>query len=455
VSVFRPKLTLLAALALGATGLLLGTPVAALAAAPTVTLTSPASGALIEGGQPTFSGTAVDAPNASGSVTVDVYAGNEVGAFPVLVLQTPVAGGTYSISPSAIPLSDGLYTAEVSETSGGAFASVGYSNSVSFWVFNGAQRVTLDSPAHEPVTNPAPDFYGQASTAIGASSAVILDVYPGTTTNNTPLEVIDGTANDSGDFEIQVEPGLADGKYTVVVGQHLAGGESFSNTVTITVKAAAPGVTVTTPALGGRLSLPAPFVFAGGAGDRYGDSDTIQLALHTGTSTSGRLIGRKSVKRSGGHWTASWATTLTPGTYTLSVTQQDVAGQIGSALRTFTVVSTAQFVDASTVRISSTGLLTVRAGCASGISSCTGDVLINTKRSLQTQYGGPTGPLRLMFARFSLGGGSHVTLKAQLSAAQLTALRNAGPQSLAVTLSYRRDGRLSARTTYTSPIAVG
>jgi len=107
------------------------------------------------------------------------------------------------------------------------------------------------------------------------------------------------------------------------------------------------------------------------------------------------------------------------------------------------------------VRISSTGLLTVRAGCASGISSCTGDVLINTKRSLQTQYGGPTGPLRLMFARFSLGGGSHVTLKAQLSAAQLTALRNAGPQSLAVTLSYRRDGRLSARTTYTSPIAVG
>jgi Big-like domain-containing protein len=455
VSAFRLKLTLLAALLLGAVGLLLGSPGAALAAAPKVTLSSPASGALIEGGQPTFRGTAVDSPNASGSVTVDVFAGNEVGSFPILVMQTQVTGGTFSVSPSAIPLGDGLYTAEVSESSGGEFPAIGYSNSVTFWVFNGIQRVYLDPPTHEPVGNSAPDFYGQASTTVGASTTAILDVYAGTTTDSTPLEAIAGTINSAGDFEIQVEPGLADGNYTMVVAQHLAGGESWSNIVKITVKAAAPSVTVTTPAAGGRLSLPAPLGFSGGAGDRYGDADTVRLALYAGSSTNGRLVGRKSVKRSGAHWSASWTTSLSPGTYTLRVTQQDDAGQTGSATRTFTVVSVAQFVDASSVRISSSGLLTVRAGCASGVSSCVGDVLINTRKSLQTQYGGPVGPLRLMFARFSLGGGWRVTLKAQLTSAQMSALRSAGPQSLAVTLSYRRSGKLSARTTYTSAVAVG
>jgi len=455
VSAFRLKLTLLAALLLGAVGLLLTSPGAALAAAPKVTLNSPASGALIEGGQPTFSGSAVDAPDASGVVTVDVYSGNQVGSFPVLVLQTAVSGGSYHVAPSALPLGDGLYTAEVSESSGGTFPTLGYSNSVSFWVFNGAEHVYLNPPAKEPVTSSAPVFYGQASETVGASDTVVLDVYAGTTTDSTPLEVIIGSVNAYGDFEIQVQPGLADGQYAVVVGQHLAGAESWSNIVKMTVKAAAPGVSITTPSLGGRLSLPAPFEFAGGAGQRYGDADTIRLALHAGTSTNGRLIGRKSVKRNGGRWTASWATSLSPGTYTLSATQQDVAGQIGSAQRTFTVVSIAQFVEANTVRISSTGLLTIRAGCANGVSSCAGDVLINTKRSMQTQYGGPVGPLRLMFVRFSLGGGGRVTLKAQLSQAQIVTLRNAGPQRLAVTLSYRRGSKLSAHTTYTSPVAVG
>jgi hypothetical protein len=82
-------------------------------------------------------------------------------------------------------------------------------------------------------------------------------------------------------------------------------------------------------------------------------------------------------------------------------------------------------------------------------------VLITTKKSFQTEYGGPSGPLRLMFKRFSVAGGVGRTLSAQLSAQQLTALRHAGPQRLAVTLSYRDGGRLAAKTTDTGAIPVG
>lgn len=453
----RLKPALLLALLLGVCGLLLTAPGAALAATPKVTLTSPANGGLISGGQPEFKGSAVNSSSASGTVTVVVYRGEEAGGLPIIVLQTSVSDGSYEITPSALPLVDGLYTAQASEAESRTFgAPIGYSNTTTFYVFNGKTRVDLNAPAKEPVTNPAPTFTGTAVTSAGASGTVVLEVFPGSTTNATPLEVVGGSVKSSGDFKIQVEPGLADGKYTAVVAQDLATGTSFSKAVHFTVDARAPGVSVTTPASGERLEAASVLHFAGAAGNRYGDSGTIHLALYAGASTSGRRVGTATVKRKGARWTDSWsAGKLRPGSYTLKVTQDTVGAEVGTASRTFTLTQVAQWVQASSVRISAKGVITVRAGCSGGVSSCTGDVLITTKKSFQTEYGGPSGPLRLMFKRFSVAGGVGRTLSAQLSAQQLTALRHAGPQRLAVTLSYRDGGRLAAKTTDTGAIPVG
>jgi hypothetical protein len=457
VSAIRLNPALLVALLLSAFGLLLSAPGGASAATPKITLSSPANGALILAGQPDFKGKAVDSPSASGTVTIDVYHGDEAGGIPFIVLQTAVSDGSYEIAPSALPLVDGLYTAQASEAASHDFgAAIGYSNSTTFYVFNGKQRIHLNAPAAEPVTNPAPTFTGTAVTAATASTTVALEIFPGSTTNATPLEVIDGSVATSGDFRIQVEPGLADGKYTAVVAQALASGGTFSNAVHFTVAARAPGVSVTAPSASERLEAASVLHFAGGAGNRYGDSDTIHLALYAGASTSGRRVATTTVKRSGAHWTKNWSSaSLRPGSYTLKVTQDTVGGDVGTAIRTFTLTQLAQWVQASSVAISSRGVITVRAGCALGVSSCAGDVLITTRKSFQTEYGGPSGPLRLMFDRFSVAGGVGRTLSAQLSAQQLAVLRRAGPQRLAVTLSYRNGGRLAAKTTDTSPITVG
>jgi Bacterial Ig domain len=84
--------------------------------APTVTLASPANGATITGGQPSFAGTADTGFGAQGTVAVRIYGGTTTGGIPVRTLSAAVSNGRYSAT--AIPaLPDGTYTAQAEQDS--------------------------------------------------------------------------------------------------------------------------------------------------------------------------------------------------------------------------------------------------------------------------------------------------------------------------------------------------
>jgi hypothetical protein len=427
----------------------LAAPGAALGAAPTVTLATPANGGLITGGQPNFSGSAVDAPAASGQVTINVYPGSANSGVPVAVYTTAVSGGQFSFTPSAAPLADGTYTAQAQESD--ARGEVGVSSTVSFAISNAPPRITLSPPASEPVTNPAPTFTGAAETGPGASSSVGLIVYPGTTTNATPLEESTGTVGSGGAFQIQVEPGLANGQYTVVAAQPIAQGAAFSAPVTINVQAGPPALTITSPAAGAVITA-GEVGFAGIAGTDYGDAATVKLSLYAGRFASGRPLATFSATVKGIGWAAAYPKGRLPiGTYTLRASQGNAVGAVTTVTRTFSV-SLPEYVDMRSVSISR-GRVTADVVCINGVASCSGDVLILTTRSFQTRYGGPRGPLRLMFSHFDLRDGARQQLTARITAVQQAALRHAAAAPLKVSLSYRRGTRLIVSTKLTGALA--
>lgn len=422
-------------------------PVAARAAAPTVTLTGPANGALITGGQPVFTGTAGDRPSASGTVTVDVYSGSTTSAVPVQVLSTTVTNGDYDVTGNG--LADGTYTARASE--GDSAGQVGHSGAVTFSIFNGTPTLTLTAPP-APVRTSVPTFTGTAMVAPGDSQTVDLVVYPGSSTDATPLALISGTVAADGDFSIQVTPGLADGSYTAVATQELPTGATYSPSVAFTVASATPALAVTTPLAGG-YEPPTAATFSGSAGDAYGDGATIALTLYRGTKAEGTPVGHASATRQGASWSEQWPTKLALGSYTLVASQMNLVGQATTVTRSFTVATSGAVPGA--VAISATGLLRVKLTCLAGAGTCEGDVLVLTASTFAPRYGGPSGPLSLMFAHYSVAGGASELLTAHLSGPDLAALRRAGATKLKLTVASSVGAKLVESSHLTAAVKVG
>ena len=417
-------------------------------AAPSVVLSDPANGALISGGQPTFSGSASFGSNDTNQVTVNVYSGTSASGVPVQVRQAGVTNaGAFSVSGLALP--DGTYTALAieSDTSGGA----GSSQPITFQLFNAQAQLTLAAPP-APIQTAAPTFTGTALTASGDSATAYLTIYAGSSTNATPVAVLGGPISAGGTFSIPVVPGLAPGAYTAVASQQLALGDTFSPSVAFTISSTAASLTVTSPAPG--ASEPQTGVgFGGTAGAAYGDSATIDLALYRGGSASGTPVGTESVTRNGTSWSETWPTSLALGTYTLRVTQDNVVNSPTTVTHTFTVVPPGSVT--GTITISASGRLTARLSCLSGAGTCAGNVLIVTQHSFRPTYGGPLGPLSLMFERYSVVAAQTRTLTAQLTRAQLSALRKAGASKLKVTVAYSVAAKLTESTRTTAAVKVG
>jgi hypothetical protein len=441
---FIPLLAVLAAVCLLA-------PATALASAPTVTLTSPGNGGLIMGGQPTFTGSAGNAPAYSGTVTVTIYPGTFTSGAPAGVAQGQVQGGSWSATPT-VPLPDGTYTAQASESDGQGH--VGVSDTATFTISNAPPGIVLNQ-VPSPVTTPAPTFTGTASTSPGASSSVTLVVYPGSNTTSTPLQSYPGTADANGNFQIQLLPGLADGTYTAVAEQQVGPTLTYSNEVTITIVGAQPALTVTSPASGGNVGQ-TKVTFSGTAGTAYGDSNTIELRLYRRYQSTGTPLKSWSVTASGPNWSSAWpGATLPLGVYTLVATQGNNAnGLTATVTRSFTV-SRPAFVNVASVSLTASGRVVADVGCVNGISSCSGDVLILTSTPMQTVYGGPRGQLSLMFRHFSLSGGGQQQLSERLSSVQLRALRRAGAERLKVILSYQQGRRVDVVPALTRALTIG
>jgi hypothetical protein len=110
---------------------------------------------------------------------------------------------------------------------------------------------------------------------------------------------------------------------------------SAAYAVIVYTESVAPAPTLTAPA--GPLTDPIP-AFGGTAGSDTGDADTLRLEVSdsTGvvaTGTGSRVPGT-------GRWTGAIATPLADGTYTVKVTQEDAAGNAGSATAPLTIDTT-------------------------------------------------------------------------------------------------------------------
>jgi hypothetical protein len=421
-------------------------PAAAGASGPSVSLSDPANGALFTGGQPMFSGGVTFDSGSPGQVTINIYTGTSASGVPIQALNGSSSSGAFTTTSAT--LIDGTYTAQAVATDPGGSAS---SQPVTFQVFNGQPQLTLTAPA-APIQTAAPTFTGTALTDPGDAQTVYLIVYPGSSTDRTPVAVLPGAVNADGSFSIPVVPGLAPGAYTAVASQQLALSSTFSPTVAFTITSTAASLTVSSPAPG--ASEPQTGVdFSGSAGAAYGDSSTIDLTLYRGSMASGTPVGKASVTRDGTSWSERWPDALALGTYTLQVTQENVVNSATRITHTFTVAPPGSVT--GTITISAKGKLSARLACLDGAGTCAGDVLIVTKASLQPLYGGPRGPLSLMFQRFSVAAAQSKLLTAQLSSTQLKALRRAGASRLEVTVAYSVGSKLTEVSRETAGVTVG
>jgi hypothetical protein len=422
------------------------TPALAHAATTAVVLSDPSNGALLNGGQPQFSGAADFASNAGDQVVVNLYSGSTAGGTPVRALGASISSGAFSASASG--LADGTYTAQAVASDGSGDSAS--SQAVTFQLFNGQPQLSLSAPPG-PIQTAAPTFTGTALTTGGDSGTAYLVIYAANNTDSTPVAVLSGQVGAGGAFSIQVLPGLPAGVYTAVATQPVPGGTAFSGDVAFTITSTAASLTVTSPAPG--ASEPQTgVVFDGTAGGAYGDSTAITLVLYRGGSATGTALGTETVTRSDTSWSERWPTSLALGIDTLAVTQTNVAGMPTTVTHTFTVAPPGSVTGA--VTISARGRLSAKLSCLDGAGTCRGDVLIVTRESFEPTPGGPRGPLSLMFQRFSVAADQTGTLSTQLTAGQLRVLRRAGGTPLKVTVAYSVAGHLTEATHTTGSVKV-
>jgi hypothetical protein len=400
-----------------------------IAPAPAVTLQTPANGATITGGQPTFAGAADTGFGASHTVTVRVFSGTGTTGIPVRTVPATVSSGIYSATPSpALP--DGTYTAQAEQDS--ASGAQGFSTKNTFVLKTAGATITLNSPGATPLRTATPTLTGTAA----HNQSVHLTVYPGDTTNATPVANASGASGGDGRFSIRL-PALADGRYTVIATD---GSGGISHPVTFRIKVHGPALTLTQPAAGGRLSQSGP-VFFGAAGHSLGDAPQVSLTLFGGKSTHAKNLGTRRSSQTTGNWVVQWPKRLALGTYTVRVSQGDDAGHTTTVTHTFQVVPANSSVGA-TVDISPGGQASVPLWCTATVGQvCSGTVLILTKKTYRTAGGGLAGRLRVMFAYVTIPGGGTVVVRRKVQSDALHELRRARKVPAVVVATLRSASR--------------
>ena len=285
-----------------------------------VTLSDPADDSWSSDATPTLSGAAGTSEGDAATVTVKIYAGTGVGGPVVQTLVADVDSGSWSIEASPA-LDDGTYTARAEQ--GDLAGNTGYSEAHTFMVDTASPTVTVTDPAAGSVTNDTtPTLAGDAGTANGDSTDVVVDLYSGTEPSGTPLETLT-TTRSGGSWSVDASPALADGPYTVVAHQSdLAGNDGVSAPRTFSVDATPPDTSVTGGPSGTVTSTDASFTFS---------------ATEAGSTFECRLDG------------ATWAGCSSPtaysglalGDHTFDVRSTDAAGNLDAtpASRSWTIVA--------------------------------------------------------------------------------------------------------------------
>ena len=296
-------------------------------AAPQPTLESPAVGSAINLALPTFSGTGGQAASDDPTVTVEIR--DDGGALVLSRVAALAADGSYSVGAAPTALTDGDYSATV--TQGDGAGNAGSSPPTGFTVDTTPPVVSLQQFAgDEPALtgDAAPTFHGHAEVAAPPDTAAVeLRVYRGTDLAAPPVRTAAMPGDTGGDYALTISPELPDGVFTALTRQRdRAGNEGFSAPFTFTVDTIGPTVLVNEPAAGTILADRTP-VIAGAA-----EPGTVTLDLHEGATTGGapaRSI--EAAANSQGDFAAVVAPPLGDGRWTLVAREDDPAGNPGSS----------------------------------------------------------------------------------------------------------------------------
>ena len=313
-------------------------------AVPTVTAITPGDGTSTNDTTPTFSGTAGTAPGDSATVEVRVFSGSLAAGLPVETRTTTrdPSTGAFSVD-AAPPLDPGTYTAQAAQSD--AAGNVGTSAPRTFTVDTAVPVVRLDQPADGSTTSvTSPMLAGVGGTAPGDAATVTVTLYAGSTASGSAVRTRTASVDqDTGAWSVDAGAALADGAYTALATQDDAAGNTGSSGAhTFRIDTSAPAVTLVTPADGAETNDATP-ALSGVAGTAPGDSSTVSVEIHAGSSLAGALVQTRSTGRdaASGAWTVDAAPALAEGTYTAQASQRDAAGNTGtSAARTFAIDTT-------------------------------------------------------------------------------------------------------------------
>lgn len=191
--------------------------VQATAVAPSPTITSPISGAVLKSSQPTISGSGGSDFGDSGSVTVNIYPGPSATGTPVQTLTANVgAAGAYSVSPTTA-LADGQYTVQTEQSD--TLGDIGTSPAVKFSVKTHPPSVSLAQPsAGTATTSTKPSFSGTAGTVFGDARTVTVQLFKGSATGGKPFATMK-VKSPGANWSARWKQALKTGTYTARVTQ--------------------------------------------------------------------------------------------------------------------------------------------------------------------------------------------------------------------------------------------
>lgn len=338
-------------------------PVASASAAPSIAISSPASGVKTQEHVQSVSGTSSDSFD---PVTLRIYEGVGTGGteLPALDPANPV-GGAWSVQLA--PLADGTYTAIAEQQDSGSPEPPGVSPEDTFTVDSTPPTVTL-SPVSAVTRMATPSFSGAAGEAPGDNASVGVVVYAGSTVGGKVV-ASGAVPVDAGAWSY-TSASLADGQYTVVAFQgDEAGNVGASSSATFVVDTVAPALGI---APVHAVTANATPVFGGTPGEASGDGP-VHVFVHKGTSVSGALATPEATATvSPGAW--SWSSPHLPdGSYTVQAEQADAAGNVTkTSPATFRVDTTAPTLSIATPK-SNDALKSSRPTFSGSTGNATGD----------------------------------------------------------------------------------
>ncbi len=316
--------------------------------APVVDVTVPAHGGATSMSAPTFAGTAGTAAASPttgadlATVTVRVFGGTGVGGPLLQTLSSVVdGGGGFSVAASSA-LANGTYTVQAGQDD--EAGNHGLSSANTFTVNASVAVVSITAPSNNAYLSAAPVISGSATVGGGKADTVTVELYEGAATSGTPVRSLSAAVSVSnGLWSASAAPLPGDGQYTAVARQDDdAGNTGVSPARTFVVDTTAPVVVVSTPA-DGTISTTTTPTISGTAGRQpadataSADATTVTMRIHSGPDVSGTVVQTKSATVTAGSTYSVAASTLANGHYTVSVTQTDAVGNVGSATSTFAV----------------------------------------------------------------------------------------------------------------------